>query len=96
MIHRKTIFFVFTILISASCSSDNELCTCIAKGDELNKFSNSLLFSDEITSEQEGKLQQLRKETDKICEPFKEMNPDELRRLRMECPDALKDEESQQ
>jgi hypothetical protein len=93
MINRIVWASGLSILFFSSCSSENDLCKCIAKGDELNRFSNELLFQDDVSKSQEEKLNQLRNEVEEICRPFQEMNPDQLREMRMSCPDALAPEE---
>lgn len=95
MINRISVVLVVGFFTFSGCSSDKGLCDCLEKGNELNQLSNELLFSEEVTNEQEEQLQQLRNEVEIKCEQFKEMNPDELRKLRLSCPDALKEEGAQ-
>lgn len=85
MKNRITYFLLVSFVLLGSCTSSNDLCICIEKGDELNEFSSELLSTEFVTIEQEERLQKLRTEANEACAEFKDMGPKELYKLRNEC-----------
>lgn len=79
--------FLCVLLISSCSSKSNPLCECVEKSEALNEMSNSLLFEEQVTEDQQQALFALRKEIDSLCEPFKMMGTEQLYELRNECID---------
>lgn len=83
------------VLVLAACGSGEKtpFCKCMKAGDELNAYSATILDKNEITEEEESKMQELKETADKLCKDYQMMSGEEMLKLREDCTEMnAKDE----
>lgn len=82
---KKKLFFVGTLVILSSCGSkDNQFCSCLKAGDELNAHSVQL-FDGNISKEKAEKQQKLIKAKKEACKNYETMTGPEMLKRKKEC-----------
>ena len=75
---KKTLFFVSVLAIISSCTSkDNQFCTCLKAGEELNAHSVQL-FDGNISKEKAEKQQKLIEAKKEACKNYETMTGPEM------------------
>jgi hypothetical protein len=80
----KCLIFACSFLLIIGCSSKNEICACIEKGQEVNALSASF-FDRPYAVLGKDSLDALIRERDLICEPFKTMSGEEMLEKKKTC-----------
>ncbi len=78
-----TLAYLFMLSLSA-CSSNTEICSCLASGKKLQKFSSELLQR-EATAKDLQKMNKLKADQEKKCVDFQTMDGAKMLELKEEC-----------
>lgn len=81
---KNLLFITALVLLSACSSKDEQFCKCLKAGEELNKFSSTLLES-EITEEKAQKMKALKSAQTKECVDYQTMKGDEMLEKKAAC-----------
>jgi hypothetical protein len=83
---KSIIYLVcFAGFLSACNQRDEAFCTCLTVGEELNEFSSDLLLKDNITSEDNQKMQALKEKKEKACKAYETMSGEEMLKKKATC-----------
>jgi len=82
---NTTVFFALLLTLFSCQTNDEKLCQCVEKGALVDKYSVSLIGKQNVTKEEEAKLDQLRDEMHASCEAFKFMPSEELQAKKQAC-----------
>ncbi|NVK64223.1 MAG: hypothetical protein HWE22_06530 [Flavobacteriales bacterium] len=89
----KRIFPLFFVLAACGSGEKTPFCQCMKAGDELNAYSATILEKDEITKEEESKMNELKAKADKLCKDYETMSGEKMLQLREDCTEMnAKDE----
>ena len=76
---------LFALLILASCSNkDEQFCTCLAAGEELNEFTQQF-FDKTPSSEEAKKVSDLKEAKTVACKDYQMMSGDIMRQKKADC-----------
>jgi hypothetical protein len=83
----KSIIYLVCIagLLTACNQRDEAFCTCLTVGEELNEFSSDLLLKENITLEDNQKMQSLKEKKGKACKAYETMSGDEMLKKKSSC-----------
>ncbi|MGB0914597.1 MAG: hypothetical protein ACPGVI_00930 [Crocinitomicaceae bacterium] len=80
---RKGLFVA--ILFLASCSSkDEQFCTCLTAGEELNEYTQQF-FEKEPSQDDETKISELKAIKTEACKDYQMMAGDKMRQKKADC-----------
>ena len=83
---KSIIYILFTtaLLLSACAENDQAFCECIEAGKALNEKTQEF-FDRAPNSEENKEIQSLKQRKNELCEPYQNMDGDQMRALNESC-----------